>query len=316
VYNHANGITSYRCSIFKNTGGRMTRTITTCPGIGDTIWLFMKLINQEEKFHWKIGDGSPQRGHQIFELFPQLVESFEYIPRSGYNKIKRNAFNGKWKKTPETFYLEANSHLEAGYRIEKFLSDLKTTFKLEYATTKKDETTALDILCSYSTPTKVGLIYSFEHPLIGIYTSAYSNARHWGGWEAKEWLELIGLIKNYNRDYKFVLIGAEYDIGIPAEIMAALPKDDYINTVGQPLSVVIEILKRLDAFIAFPSGLSIINETCGAKKTLMMYPPHLVNLMNAWPDPERIENNSYKGCLFTDPKNIFNWMLEYWKDLF
>jgi len=288
----------------------MTRTIITCPGIGDTIWLFMKLVNQKEKFHWKIGDGSPRRGHQIFELFPQLVESFEYIPQSGYKKIKRNAYNGKWANTPESFYLEANSHLEGGNRIESFLYDLKTTFKLEYGTSEQDGTTALDILCSYSTPTKVGPIYSFQYPLIGIYTSAYSNARHWGGWSTKEWLELIGLIRNYNKEYKFVLIGAEYDLGIPAEIMAALPPDIYINTVGQPLSVVVEILKRLDCFIGFPSGLSIINETLGAKQTIMFYPQHLHELMNAWPDPARIESGAYKGCVFCEPKLIFDWMVE------
>jgi len=281
----------------------MTRTITTCPGIGDSIWLFMKLINQEEKFHWKIGDGSPQRGKAIFDLFPQLVESFEYIPQSGYNKIKRNAFNGKWKKTPETFYLEANSHLEQGHRIEKYLPDLKTTFKLEFTTSELDYDKAMLLMPSnYYTGAKT--------KYIGIYTSAYSNARHWGGWGVVEWMKLIGLISDYNPNYKFVLIGADYDIEIPKQIMAFMEKDKYINTVGQPLSVVVEILKRLDCFIGFPSGLSIINETLAAKQTIMFYPPHLSKLINAWPDPARIESGAYKGCLFCDPKLIFDWMIK------
>jgi ADP-heptose:LPS heptosyltransferase len=276
----------------------------TCPGIGDTVWLFMKLVNQKERFHWKIGDGTPQRGHQIFELFPQLVESFEYIPQSGYKKVKRNAFSGKWSQAPERFYLEANTWLEEGKRIEKFLPDLPTSFKLEYASTKEEHDKARDLLlkddCNYR---------SAIHSYIGIYTSAYSNARHWGGWEAKEWLELIKLIQDYNKKYKFVFIGADYDIGVSQEVMYQMKKDSYINTIGQPLPVVIEILKRLDCFIGFPSGLSIIHETLAAKQTVMFYPKHLTKLINAWPDPERIANGSYKGCLFCEPKQIFDWMI-------
>jgi len=278
------------------------RTITTCPGIGDTIWLFMKLINQPEKFHWKIDDKLPQRGHQIFELFPQLTESFEYIKDAGYKKVKRNSYNGKWAKAPQEIYLEANSHLEAGKRIEKFLPDLKTSFKLDYRTT--------DFFLGVTVTELLEQNNAYKIPLIGIYTSAYSNARHWGGWEAKEWLLLITLIQRYNPEYKFVIIGADYDIGIPGEIMSALKPDEYVNTIGQPLPVVVEILKRLDCFIGFPSGLSIINETLAAKQTVMFYPEHLSKLMNAWPDPERIENGSYKGCLFCPPEKIFDWLVK------
>lgn len=278
------------------------RTITACPGIGDNIFLFQKLINQPEKFHWRISSGSPQRGHQIFELLPQLTESFQYIPDAGYNKVKRHSYKGKWAKAPQNFYLEANSHLETGARIEQFLPDLKTSYVLPYVTSEEAKNTAT-ILKGWTVKT------------IGIYTSAYSNARHWGGWYAKEWLELIGLIQKHDPSYKFVVIGADYDIGIPEEIMAALKPEDYINTIGQPLPVVLEILKRLDLFIGFPSGLSILNETIGAKKTLMWYPQHLERLINSWPDPERIKNKQYKGCIFCEPEKIFTWMTQNWKDL-
>lgn len=276
------------------------RTIVTTQGIGDILWVFMKLVNQPEKFNWKISDSSPQRGHQIFELFPQLTESFEYIPQAGYKKVKRNGYWGKWADAPQNFYLEANSLLELGHRIEKFLPDLPTTYKLEYATTKNDYEIAKDLLLQDNR--------TFINKYIGIYTSAYSNARHWGGWQAHEWLQLINMINKLDKGYKFVLIGAEYDIGIPELIMQSLKPEDYINTIGQPLSVVIEILKRLDCFFGFPSGLSIINETLAAKQTVMFYPNHLKKLMNAWPDPERIENGSYKGCEFCEPEKIFEWL--------
>jgi hypothetical protein len=296
------------------------RTIITCPGLGDTVWLFMKLVNQSERFHWKIGDGLPQRGHQIFELFPQLVESFEYIPDHGYNKVKRSAHTGKWSRTPDRFYLEANSHLERGNRIEEFLPDLETSYRLEYATSEEDAAKAYRLLYNslsmYMTNEDfINNEFTVElttssHRLIGIYTSAYSNARHWKGWEAKQWLELIRLIQKHDPNYKFVFIGADYDIGVSQEVMKQLQPSEYVNTIGQPLPVVIEILKRLDCFIGFPSGLSIINETLGAKQTVMFYPVHLSKLINAWPDPARIESGAYKGCLFCEPKKIFGWLVD------
>jgi ADP-heptose:LPS heptosyltransferase len=282
------------------------RTIITCPGLGDTVWLFMKLVNQSERFHWKIGDGLPQRGHQIFELFPQLVESFEYIPDHGYNKVKRSAHTGKWSRTPDRFYLEANSHLERGNRIEEFLPDLETSYRLEYATNLTIEQAAW----FYAFDSYRDSPYINHPPHIGIYTSAYSNARHWNGWEAKQWLELIRLIQKHDPNYKFVFIGADYDIGVSQEVMKQLQPSEYVNTIGQPLPVVIEILKRLDCFIGFPSGLSIINETLGAKQTVMFYPVHLSKLINAWPDPARIESGAYKGCLFCEPKKIFGWLVD------
>jgi hypothetical protein len=301
---------------------QMSRTITVCPGLGDNIWLIMKLINQGEKFNWRAGDGAPQRTHQLFPLFPQLTESFEYIPQSGYNKVKRNAYNGKWARAPASFYLEANSHLEQGKRIEKYLPDLPTSYKLEYKTSDDDKKIANGLLVNIAlnmyyennedfVSNQITVDATITKPkYIGIYTSAYSNARHWGGWEAKEWLELIKLIQDYNKEYKFVFIGADYDIGISQEVMYQMRKDSYINTIGQSLPVVVEILKRLDAFIGFPSGLSIINETLAAKQTIMFYPPHLSKLINAWPDPARIESGAYKGCLFCPPEQIFKWMID------
>lgn len=277
------------------------RTIICCNGIGDNIWLFQKLIHLKEKFHWKIGDGIPQRGHQLFELFPQLTASFEYIPKTGYNKVKRNSYQGKWSKTPDTFYLEANGHLEAGKRIETFLPDLPTTFILPYATTIKDVKRAKELL-----PRK---------KYIGIYTTSYNNARHMSGWLEDQWFEFISLIRKYNPSYTFVFIGAHYDKGVSQNVMARM-KTGFINTIGEDegsdtlLPTVIEILKRLDCFVGFQSGLSIINETIGAKSTVMFYADALEKMINTWADPKRIEDGTYKGCRFCRPQQIFEWMIE------
>lgn len=274
------------------------RTIITPPGIGDNIWLMQKLVNQKEQFHFRIPDGQPQRGKQIFDLLPQVAASCEYTPGLTYKLIEaKNNLNTKrfWSKLNEqNMYLSANSHLERGRRIDLLLPDLPTSYKLNYATTEDDSKRAAELLPE-------GKKY------IGIYTSAYSNARNWGAWEAREWFGLIKGLKGKNR--VFVIIGAEYDTGVVEELTKAMDeaKIKYINTTGEPLSVVIELLKRLSYFIGFPSGLSILNETLG-KDGLMFYAAKIQKIINTWAEPARIKAGNIKECLFTEPEKVMEWL--------
>lgn len=274
----------------------MNRTITTCAGLGDSVWIIQKLINSGEKFHWKLPNGQPQRGKQLFDLLPQVTASCDYAPGLSYDKIKReNAGKGTWKSIKaKSFYLEANSHLEAGMRIEEFLPDLPTTYRLEYET----KATAPEM--------------NGHH--IGIYASAYSNARHWGMWQDNEWVQLIQLLHNAYPDIKYVIIGAEYDADHAQKIMQRLQilNVPFVNAIGQNLGVTIEILKKLSYFIGFPSGLSVINESLG-KDGIMFYPQNLTPMMNAWADPERIASGSYKAAHKCTPEVLFKWIKNEYK---
>jgi hypothetical protein len=278
------------------------RTLISCPGIGDFLWMAMHLTNASERFHIRMSESLPQRGHQLAEILPDIIASHEYRGVIQYKDVYRNNIQtkkNKWKQiTEESFYLSANDWLEKGNRIEGWLEDLPVSFKLNYHTSEQDKQTAAALLPE-------GKKY------IGIYTSAYSNARHWNGWGAEEWMALILSLSKEREDSNicFVLIGAPYDIGIPEQLMESMDElaIPYVNTIGQPLGVVVEILKRQSYFIGFPSGLSILNETMGKDGT-MFYPAHLKKMMNAWPDPKRIEEGNYKGCLFPEPELIFQWI--------
>jgi len=278
------------------------RTITIPAGIGDAIWIFQKLANQPEKFHIVLPDGTPQRGHQILELLPNVVASYEYASALGYNKIKENNIQAKKKQwsmiQQKEFYLSANAWLEAGRRLEGWLPDLPISYKMEYATTDKDTAQASDLL-------PAGRHY------IGIYASAYANTRHahYNGWGPDEWLSFIKAMYSQNRDQSFVIIGAPYDQDLAHMLMHKLYeyRIPYIDTIGQPLRVVVELLKRLAYFVGFPSGLSILNETLG-KDGVMFYGQKVAGIINTWADPERIATGSIKECLFCEPQKIFDWI--------
>lgn len=180
----------------------MIRTIKTCAGIGDSIWLFQKLINQAEKFNWQLPDNKPQRGKQIFELMPQLTVSCEYVSGLGYKKIKQsniqNVKRNWWSIKEKDFVLSANVHLEDGRRIEEFLPDLPTSFILPYETNENQKVRASEMLVSGK--------------LIGIYTSAYCTQRNWGFWDENGWFELISSLRDTGAI--FVIIGAQWDTDV------------------------------------------------------------------------------------------------------
>lgn len=287
----------------------MSKTITTAAGIGDKIWLLQKLVNQPDAHDWIIPAGQPQRAHQLAPLLPSVIRSVTFKEGLGYKTIKTYGYRGNWCNTPQEFTLEANTHLEAGRRIEKFLPDLATSYRIEWKTNSEDVNEAEKTMGTHWTQDSYEEI---ESPFIAIYTSAYQKDARWKGWEAKEWLEFIQL---FPKGYTFVIIGASWDVGIPEQLMPMLTQNSvpYVNTVGQPLGVVIEVLKRCEAFIGFPSGLSILNETLGAGKTIMFYPQHLALMVNTWADPARIESGDYKGCLWCAPSAIHSWIKDNWK---
>lgn len=278
------------------------KNITVAAGVGDNIWVLQKLIQAQEQFNFIIPGNNPRRGKQVFDLLPQIGTA-QYGDPMPFAHIKRKnaqAAFGTWHniKKFHDFTLEANTHLEHGKRIEQWLPDLPTTFRIDWATTQADKYYGATI----------------PENAIGIYGSAYSTQRAWGFWDEKEWLKLIKLC---GPDYTYVIIGAEWDTDLGRNLMALLAKEKikYVNTIGQSLGTVIEIMKRLHYFFSFPSGLGILATTVNCPVT-MFYPngrnsgADLRPMINAWAAPEDIESGIYKGCEFCTPEQIFKWCKE------
>ncbi len=278
------------------------RTIITAQGIGDFAWIAQKLINQKEKFDWIMpvnhGSAVEKRAVQLEKLFPSLINTMTYQKMNFRRDIAAYSYKGKWSNLEaKTIYLEANSHLEASKRIEDFLPDLPTSFILPFETSIENVTEATELLKKLE-----------GHKVCGIYTSNHAKARD--SWMEEEWTDLINRIKKLG--YKFVFIGADYDRPLTESIYSKLDQEDYVTCIERELGTAIEVLKRLDIFIGFQSGLTIINELIGAKQTVMLYwndQAHS-NIINSWADPKRIKSSEYKGCHFCAPEKLFNWLIE------
>lgn len=281
------------------------RTIRVPSGIGDCIWLFQKLIHSGERFHFKLPDGKPQRGKQIFDILPSLAASAEYINMPTKDVLKNNiqARIKNWSEIKlKDFYLSCNLHLEQGKRIETFLPDLKTSFRIDWDTSNRDRSRCSDLLQSGA--------WNDEN-YIGLYGSSYSTSRSWGFWDEHKWLELAQLVFKHNPQSVFVVIGAEWDLDLGHNLLKQLHYYGlpHVKVIGEELGTVIEIMKRLKYFFSFPSGLGILAPTVSCNVT-MFYPKHLEMMMNAWASPEDIESDLYKGCQFCTPQQIFDWAVD------
>lgn len=268
-------------------------------GIGDNIWILMKLINAEEEFCFNLPNSHPQRGKQIFDLLPQIGIA-QYRSNIPFALIKRNnserAFR-VWRNIQKLNHitLEANTHLEEGKRIESWLPDLNVTFKIDWQTSEDDKE---NVATGFNNTTKY----------IGIYCSAYNTQRSWGFWDENKWLQLIKLC---GKDYTYVIIGAQWDIDLGRNLVKLLKREKikYIDTIGKGLGEVVEIMKILHYFFSFPSGLGILATTVNCP-VAMFYPKHLTHMINAWASHADIETGAYKGCLFCEPDEIYKWCKE------
>lgn len=278
------------------------RLIRTPAGIGDAVWLFMKLVNANEKFDFHISDSKPQRGKQIFDLVPSIANTCSYVPGLPYAAIRAASMQFDaldWFAIKEkAFALSCNFHLENGRRIEDFLPDLPTSYIIPYNT----EGSLFNITDLPRAP-----------EYIGYYCSSYAGNKAWSGWNENQWFDLAQKIHCEKPGACFVIIGAAWDIDMTSKLIRLLQTNHipYFNSIGKSFAYVVELMKILDYFIGYPSGLSILNETIGAKGTFMFYPNdgRLDKMMYAWADPRRIRTHQYFAMPFNTPQYVFDVMV-------
>jgi len=159
----------------------MSKIIKLAPGIGDNIWLIQKLINTGEKFTFILSGDLPNRGKQVFDLFPQITIKSGYAEEFGKNfstdlVLDNSAqyFNKKWGDIKEKeIFLAPNRHIEAGKYLKDLFPDIPISYRLNYKTSNKDKKIAKNLLIDK------------KRKYLGIYGSCYAVNRHWGFWLEK-----------------------------------------------------------------------------------------------------------------------------------
>jgi hypothetical protein len=280
-----------------------SRTIRTVSGIGDTLWMIMKLEGTGEKFHWRLTAEQPQRGHQIFEVLPQTAASVNYdISFGAHQALTRNIEQQikTWKEigNRDSFYLAANWHLEAGHHLTGWLPDLPINYYPQYQTQAYVEQANT-------------LLSDKKAKYIGCYGSSYSTSRHWGGWMEKDWELLITELRRRDNTITPIIIGANWDIDMAKNLIGRLEAlhIPYIRLIGEKLGLVIEIMRRIRYGFYFPSGIGIIGGTLGVPGT-MWYPKHLDPMRGKWCDPALTKSGVFNEILFCTPQEMLKYVDE------
>lgn len=260
-------------------------------GIGDVSWMYSKL-KFAPKMHWLVADGWPYRTKQFLELLPE-VETANY-GNFQYTDIicaeEAIGVHGKdWKHISqyEEMFLESNSHLEAGKPLADWLPDLPVDYHYEINTNDRDADRAVSLLTGIS------------KPIFGVSAASYRGSEAWKTWGYTEWSKFLSQLKA-ETGASVLLLGGFWD-----DLTHALASDGYPDLVGKTsIGSAVEILRRLDGYIGFSSGLGILG-TVLSKRVFMLWPDHQEKLSTSWAPPHMLESKEYVATLWRDPDVVW-----------
>jgi len=259
--------------------------IYTPSGIGDVYWLLMKLAQTGEKIdiHVPAGNTDTARRSNFLENL-DIVNSVNYDSiQFAQLKIKSaNMYSsyGKLNKLPAKMFLECNTWLENGQRIENYLPKLETTYKLNWKINDSD----IEEAEKYLKKGKKNVI---------IYTSSIKNNDGvvTGTWTAQRWKILIDDIQK-NDDINLIWIGARYD----ADILNLLNIDNIL--IDSAPGVIIHLLRNCSGFISYQSGLSVISVAEGIPTAMLYFRKIEKMLFTFCPKTSIADRNIYLPLFF------------------
>lgn len=253
----------------------------TSPGLGDILWILNKVYDNTDKdIHIHSFSRHVYSAH-LLENLPKVKKVTQWSGIKAYKEFMKKCQEEYPKYNQlsdlnniDKMYLEMNTHVDNGNRIETFLPNLKTTFELPYQDNQLE---------------RVKSLYKDKEYIL-IYTSALKNNRldrhHTGSWNFRNW---ISIIKSLRSKYKVVWIGSSFDQDALNEVINHTGIDYHLN---EPLEFLIPLFRNCKAFLGYQSGLNCITIQ-EQVPTYMLYFNKLTKLPNAICHPNFINNPKY-----------------------
>jgi len=235
--------------------------VYSAPGLGDSLWALNLIYNNTEKdIHLHTFSRHVNSAYLLKNL-PKIKQVSTFNKIRNYNEFikicsqKRNEYNNLNNlNNLQEMYIELNTHVDSGNRIETYLPKLQPNFDLPYQETELER-----VLNNYS-----------KKEYIILYTSSMSNnrigPRHTGTWNFNNWKNIIDLFKN---KYQIIWIGnSKYDIDSYNELKKYY--NELILEQDNELSFLVPLFKNSKAFIGYQSGLNCITMQLQSN-TYMLY---------------------------------------------
>lgn len=269
-------------------------TFMVPPGIGDFSAMYSKLCGLNREISIQVTRDGPNRLLPFLDILPNIKSSGYGMFGTGITLTHTLPPGTDLQTLPEDkYFLSINNWLENGGTVDAWIpgpTDYHFPFNIPDNLIQAARNTLKEVE---------------GRPLIGVYTSAYGNARHWGFWGPQDWCKFLKLIyRMVPKETVFVFIGAEYDLGISAEVHAMLREEDIpsLYTLGDfHIGSTIELIRHLSYFFIFPSGLGFLADVVNTPN-LMWFPEHLKSMRYTFTDPKNVEDGISSHALYMTPE--------------
>lgn len=270
------------------------------PGIGDISWLYSKLtqLARERRIGFRIGASSVNRSGPFVDLLPDIVNLgygdhlYPYPHLSPDEDLSR--------LDDGVYGICANPYLEAGRKLQAIYSWQPTDYHYPLRISDAERQQAASFIDE-----------RHGRPRIGLYASSSMHRGEWSFWEVHDWLVFVQMLSSRYPEAAFYVIGAEYDdrTMLIAGEMARL-KWNVANGVGRfGIGATIEVIRRLDYFFSFPSGLGILADVVNTP-CLMWYPRWNKDLfIDTYADPVNVDLGRHLNQLYVEPNEAFCYFL-------
>lgn len=266
-------------------------------GIGDISWVYSKLTKLNRPIGLGYADWPPRRSQPLVRLLPH-VEDIGYEPWPDYPK-RSISWDTDLRELPDGEYkIQVNQGLETGNRIETMFPHQQTDYHYQIDIPEQAETEANAIVNSIQGTHRIGL-----------YASAYYNEQYWS---LDSWYEFISKVREEYPGAAFYIVGTTWD-NLTYALFKKMEQEGW-NVAGccgaQDLSVTLALMKQLDYFFAYPSGLGILADVLNIPSLMWYWATQGHKFLNTYADPKNIESGKTINILSGTVEESFNVFME------
>jgi hypothetical protein len=284
--------------------------------VDDFSWIFSKLYSvRHEISSVRIVDGAPRRTREYVQACGIADADYDLEITGGQYQFilsTESALGYGWRGRPtwqeirfhDPLLIEANQHLEAGYKLADWLPDLPCYYHYPLHVSDDDRQRARQI----TVRAIMGDRYSSGHkmkdgPVVGISCASYKGSEAWRTWGKDEWLDFIRRVMAMG--WRPLLVGGGWD-DLTYTVACEL---DLPSTVGKTsVAQMIEQMAFLDAYIGFSSGMNVIRTVLN-KPAFALWPSNdrvdQQQLSTSWAPPRMIEEERYVAVTWRPVKDVW-----------
>ncbi len=264
------------------------------PGIGDTWWCYQKFhaLRGKRDVSIELCCDPPLRSEPFGIMLPG-VTSVGYGTRRYGQMLPRilKQDTDLVSLKPGTYEVSLNPFLDEGRRIETIFPKQETGFHLPLYFTPAELADAKRLLAR--APTK---------KLIGVYCSSNRMAAADAFWSVSEWVHFLRFVSDCVPNASFVMIGTTWDqkTAQVSKALRSMPKFPVIDCMNQPLAVTLAMIKSMNYFFAYPSGLGIMADNFRVPSTMWFWTTRHPKFPGCYTSPESAQLGRHLVPKFSD----------------